>query len=291
MSRATHLKTGIIASIIGTIATCCTSLAIAANSVPEGSVVITGGKVVQPPVLTADEQKRPYAKYFYMPMAKPDTRLVAEVENGPIDPDKALKIQDLNDLLKPGYLASEVGYTILPDGTGYVSSIVKMPGVTPEMLNWWFAWHPVEALRYKIWDHYVHYNIRVSAADKQQLLDENKPWNERLWHTTHHVTEDIGVGPSEISINFVSPAEFGFDMQKYNASGVGTAICAVGAAKMLHIARTTQDGGVELRTRFWFPAEAKVPMEMLKGLNLHALEEYSNLASFLPEIYREFGPK
>lgn len=223
-------------------------------------------------------------------MAKPDQKLVDEVEKGPLDPDKALKLENLNDMLKPGYLDSEIGYTVFPDGTGYVSSIVQMPGVTPEMIDWWFAWHPIEALRYKIWDHNVHYDLSVSDADRKKLLSDNIPWHERNWHITHHVTEDIGVGAGPITISFVSPEEFGFDITQFKEPNAGTAICAQGGAKMLHIARRTKDG-VELRTRFWFPAQAKVPMVMLKGLNLHAVEEYSNLAETLPSIYKEYGPK
>ena len=33
-----------------------------------------------------------------------------------------------------------------------------MPGVTSEMLDWWFPWHSVGSdLRYKIWDPEDHY--------------------------------------------------------------------------------------------------------------------------------------
>jgi hypothetical protein len=253
-------------------------------------VIVNGGEKVYKQSLTTEEKKKPYAKYFYMPMAKPNQALVDSVNKGSINSASALDFDHLNDILKPGYLPSEIGYCILPDGTGYVSSIIKMPNVTPQMIDWWFTWHELESLRYKIWNHDVHYGISVSDADRKKLLDETIPLNERNWNVTHHVKEDIGLGMSEIKIHFVSPKEFGFDMNQFKEPNVSTAICAIGGSKMLHFLRKI-DGGVELRTRFWFPAEAKVPIELLKGLNYHALEEYTNLAKILPSLYKEYGPK
>ncbi|CAM3648191.1 hypothetical protein VA7868_01450 [Vibrio aerogenes CECT 7868] len=246
------------------------------------------GEWTAPPTLTPQEAQLSYASYFNRTMIKPDQALVSRVEAGPLDPDIALKNEHLNDLLKPGYLASECGYTQMTDGTGYVSSIVQMPDVTAEMLDWWFAWHPLEPVRYKIWDPLAHYSVSVSPQDRRRLTNPAIPCNERLWGTTHHVVEDVGSGIEEIAISFVSPAEFGFDMQQYEASGTGTAICAKGFANMVHIFRPTATGA-ELRTRFWFTPKARVPLAFLKGLNLHALEEYSNLAGFLPELYAEFS--
>lgn len=251
---------------------------------------LTDGREVAVQALSAEEQQKPYAKYFYMPMAKPDPALVAQVKQGPIDPAQALKAENINDLLNPGYLSTELGYTQFPDGTGYVSSMVKMPGVTPEMIDWWFTWHQLEPLRYKIWDHYIHFDIAVSDQDRARLLASNIPVRERNWGVTHHVKEDIGVGASDIEIHFVSPQDCGFDMSRFTEPAVGTAICAAGGAKMVHIARRIP-GGVELRSRFWFPPEAKMPMVVLRGLNLHNLEEYSNLAAILPSLYKEFGPQ
>lgn len=253
-------------------------------------VIVTGGQEVYKQELTETEKREPLAKYFYMPMAKPDQALVDSVNKGPINPERALTFDHLNDLLKPGYLPSEIGYCILPDGTGYVSSMVKMPEVTVEMLDWWFTWHQLDPIRYKIWDHYVHYDIKVNDKDRTKLLSDSLPIRQRNWGVTHIVNEDIGVGAGEIQINFVSPMEFGFDMDQFKEPNAATAICAMGVAKMVHIARP-MNGGIELRSRFWFAANAHVPIVLLKGLNYHALDEYSNLAAILPSLYKEYGPK
>ena len=47
----------------------------------------------------------------------------------------------------------QVGYGVQDDGTAFVCNTTYMPGVTSEMLDWWFPWHSVGSdLRYKIWD-------------------------------------------------------------------------------------------------------------------------------------------
>jgi len=54
---------------------------------------------------------------------------------GPIVQSKALKIHHRNDLFKPGYLECEVGFCVMDDGTGYLSSLTYMPGVTVNMFD------------------------------------------------------------------------------------------------------------------------------------------------------------
>ncbi len=47
----------------------------------------------------------------------------------------------------------QLGYGVNPDGMGFVCNETYMPGVTVEMMDWWFPWHSVGSdLRYKIWD-------------------------------------------------------------------------------------------------------------------------------------------
>ena len=105
---------------------------------------------MRPIELTPEEQAKPYAKYFTRVPAVPDPAQVA-LMGKPMDPAKALKPENMNDLLNPGYHEVESGWCIMPNGSGYVANHTKMPGVTLEMINWWFAWHALEDLRYKIW--------------------------------------------------------------------------------------------------------------------------------------------
>ena len=214
---------------------------------------------------------------------------------GPIDPAEALRFEDLNDFLNPGYLPREIGYCLLPDGAGYVSSHIKMPGVTTEMFDWWFAWHALEPLRYKIWDPEDHFDLQISGDDRKRLLDTSIPIRERNWGCTHQVVEDVGMGRANIPIRFQSPEEFGFDMQRFKSPYAETAVCA--NSTMCHFVRAIE-GGIELRTRFWFgytlengkPVrrhDFRVPEQQMRALNLHCIKEYTHLARILPVIHAE----
>ena len=142
------------------------------------------------PELTAAERALPYAKFYDLPITPIPEEKLAVLAAGPIDPSLALKIEDRNDLFKPGYLPCEIGYCVMPNGTGFLANRTEMPGVTPEMFEWWFAWHSLEDLRYRIWDPEDHYYARQQMREK--TLDQSLPMRERTWGTVHHVLEDIG---------------------------------------------------------------------------------------------------
>jgi hypothetical protein len=116
--------------------------------------------------LSEEEKQKPYAKYFYKKPEEPKPEAFAPF-NKPIDVSKALTPENINDLLNPGYLEAEAGWCVLPNGAGYIANHVKMPGVSVDMINWWFAWIGLEPLRYKIWypkDHYDKGDVRAERA-------------------------------------------------------------------------------------------------------------------------------
>ncbi|MDH2926027.1 hypothetical protein FW755_06160 [Lonepinella koalarum] len=247
------------------------------------------GLWVTQPELTEAERNSPLYKYYEQPLAPVAPELVAQIKQ--IDAARMLRAENLNDLLNDGYLDTEIGYCLFEDGTGCAASMVQMPDVTAEMLDWWFCWHTVEPMRYKIWDNKVHVEVRVNEQDSQRLQNTIIPAQERLWTTTHTAVEDIGTGVQEIEIEFQSPADFGFDVARFTDKAV-TGILAKamgGLVKMGHIARPHANGkGIELRTRFWVLAP-QTPLEMVRCLSFHAMEEYTNLAAILPKVYAEFG--
>jgi hypothetical protein len=232
----------------------------------------------------------------------------------PMDSSKALLPEGLNALLKPGYLASEAGWCVMPNGSGYVSCLTKMPGVTPRMIDWWFAWHPLEPLRYKIWWPEGHFDLKISGAARERILDPEVPMAEKNHGLIHHVFEDIGGGaPDKIRIRFMSPEDYGFDMSRFKPPNASTLVAGVGYVKsgkapffmpavpvmMCHLVREIE-GGIEFRTRFWMgydikdrkpkkklPPFIKIPAKIPKGLAMHCVHEYANLASFLPRIFEE----
>jgi phloretin hydrolase len=265
--------------------------------------------------LNAQEKAKPYAKYYYQTPAAPDPKLLAVMEN-PMDPAKALPFENLNDLLDPGYHEVESGWCILPNGAGYIANHTKMAGVSVDMLNWWFAWHSLEDLRYKIWWPAGHFGISVNDADRAKVLDPKRSPTEKFQGLTHHVLEDVGgPGVEKIAISFLTPQDCGFDMNRFKSPAVGTLVAANGLAQpidpppgvpdvkapafMCHFIREIE-GGIEFRTRFWMgyhiidkkpklllPPGVKVPAFMPQGIAMHNIYEYTNLASFLPQIYIE----
>lgn len=106
--------------------------------------------------------------------------MLSALTAGPIDPSDALPFDEKNDLLKPGYLAKENGYCFLTDGSCYVAVLTRMPGVTGDMLDWWFSWHAQESLRYKIWYPGAHAGTSVSISVR--LFSDTSPVN-RLTNT------------------------------------------------------------------------------------------------------------
>lgn len=205
----------------------------------------------------------------------------------------------------------------MSDNSCYVAVLTKMPDVSGEMIDWWFWWHAVESLRYKIWFPGSH--LANHARDPEQLKNPALSFNQRFWNNTQYPVEDVGTGVEQLSITFLPPADFGFDTSKFDEARVATVICArVGSVPkkvlhtdMCHFVRNT-DNGVEMRSRFWigrklnftvlsetspfqrlinakFTRKIMIPAETPLEMAHHCAQEYNNLASILPELYRDFG--
>lgn len=265
------------------------------------------------PPLTPEEQARPFAKYYRDPVP-PDPEHLAKMDK-PCDPAKAIHPEQMNDLLNPGYLDVEIGWCNLPNGAGFIANRYQYPGVTKDMVDWWFAWHPLEDLRYRLWYPPNHAGIMLSPEGRRRILDPNVPMAEKNWGVTHHVTEDCECGQENIDISFLSPRDFGFDMARWHEPNVSTFAGGFGwactvdkndesitaPALMCHIFRPIE-GGIEHRTRFWLgyrlsngkpelslPPGISVPEAAVRGLARHNVKEFRNWGVFLPEIYKEFG--
>lgn len=258
------------------------------------------------PQLKPEERALSYAKYYDLPITPIPPEKLAVLQAGPIDPKLALPIERRNDLLNPGYLDCEVGWCVMENGTGYLANLTPMPGVTPEMFNWWFAWHGLEDMRYRIWDPEDHFYARQQNPDR--IKDPGVPMREKNWGTVHFVLEDIGPGPDELVLNFQYPHVLGYDEDKVGTPACAAMQCANGhgpvpgqgvAAIMTHMVREIE-GGVELRSRFWIgyglvngqvvkllPDGVQVPKEAPMGLFAHNLKEFGHLAAILPSLYAE----
>ncbi len=266
--------------------------------------------------LTPEEKKKPEAKYFYEKLVPPDPEKLKAMDK-PCDPSKILWPEKINDLLNPGCLEVENGWCQMPNGGGFIANMTKMPGVTGEMVYWWFTWFTLTNLRYKIWYKPSHLGHYISPERRKIVLDpKSRIPEDTVWGATHHAVEDVGTGPEIIDIHFKSPQECGFDMSRFKQPYVSALVAGYGdemmmfvpeaprgCAFMCHVVRDVP-GGVEWRTRFWMgyrlqerkadfvvPPGEKVPVEAIKGLALHNVHEYANYAVMLPKIYKEMGGK
>ena len=240
-----------------------------------------------PVVITQEEKALPYAKYFYQDLAPiPQEKL--DIWHGPMaDPALATPVERRNDFLEEGKVALEVGFTVAPNGTGFVANSTFMPGVTPEMFLWWFAWHCVGP-----------------AIQADYVRDPAVPWAEKTWGVTHDIMEDIGLGMERLLLQFCKPADLGYDMSKIGTSACAAMVCAVGKssspALMTHKV-VPAEGGVWFKSHFWMgygldgdgqlvklvPDGVSVPEEVPMGLFAHNLKEFGHLAAILPQVYAE----
>jgi len=251
--------------------------------------------------ISEEEKKSPYYKYYVRDMAPIPEEKLKMLRNNPLTPETALKVENLNDLFKAGYLPGEFGWTRMEDGSLTLANITDMSGVTVEMFDWWIAWHGLEPMRYKIWDSEDHYYCLTRHPEK--VKDRQLSMKERYWDTIHDVIEDIGSGEEKIEINFRNPKDIGFDetqLKKFK----GTIVCSGNEETsiiMCHFVRPTENG-CELRTRFWigycvkdgkpkkilFPPAKLIPESIIIKLLEHNVKEFTNLRAILPNVYQEF---
>ncbi len=258
---------------------------------------------------------KPYEKYFDGNLWLSEA--VMPAIRSPMQPADALKVEDIDSLLDPGYHGVENGFCELADGSGYVASLVPLPGCTGEMYRWWFWWHAVESARYTLWYPYNHVSVR--PREPEVLVRPGLTHEQRYVGTTHDVDEYIGPELLEVAIRFVDPAEIGLDATRFAEAGIVAHACArvslrrpgIESVTMVHLARKTSDG-IEQRSRYWIGhaprlavfgtsvsvdtvgtklgikrrlAGERVAYEQL----LHDQIEFTHLATFLSDIHREFG--
>ena len=256
------------------------------------------------PVLTPEEALLPYAKYFKRPLAPiPQEKL--DIWNGPAaSAESALPFEDRALFQSADVPGLQNGFTVAPNGTGFVANTTFMPGVTAEMFDWWFGWHSVGPdLRYKLWDHDDHFYAR--AHDPAYVLDPAVPVSQKTWGMNHQIKENIGLGqPDDLLLCFKRPADLGYDEAKLGSDDCLAMVCAYGLgsapAVMTHLARKAE-GGILFYSRFWMgygpnekgeivkliPDGAAIPEAVPRALYGHNIKEYSNLATILPQIYAE----
>lgn len=263
--------------------------------------------------LTEREKALPYSKYYYKDMALIPQEDLDAVNRGPVDPSLALPIGESAQLLLDGYLPTETGFCVMPDGSGFAATKVFMPGVTTQMIDWWFNWHVLEGLRYAIWCPVAHTGI--SAKTPEAHLDASGvALHSRNIGKIHYPVEGFHLaGAQDIEIAFRHPEVLGITDEQLRSSSMSTFQIATCSTKgtnfpiniFFHAVREVE-GGVEYRSRYWLNytlkngkirksslplPNRKMTYHMARCNCLHSLTEYNNLASILPQLYREMQGK
>ena len=250
------------------------------------------------------------AAYLQRPLTPPQEPELAAAQAGPCDPSTALPLSQVDRLLDPEPLVLETGWWLLPDGTAQVAARTPMPGVSAEMVDWWFDWHPREPVRYRIWHPLAHFDNSLQPP----AYAGAKPH----WGAVHHPVEDVGVGVVHARICFRDPSSLGMSETALAGPQVGTVLAAevgddrrrVRHSLMFHVF-LKEDDGLVLRSRFWLGAAIRpygpaggllegllnrpgvrrrmLPASVPAALARHCVEEYANLAALLPELYERFS--
>lgn len=207
-------------------------------------------------------------------------------------------------LSRPGYLPVETGWCVQPNGVATIAVLTPMPGVTPAMWDWWFAWHGCAPGRYKLWAPSEH------LAAFWRDGEGERPGHKSYIGRTSLIKEHIGSVYLEGAIRFTDPAEIGFIPGAF----AGTVICGragevrapVEHTWLIHQVRAVP-GGAEMRSRFYLGQDpvfthtgAPVPEPGPGGqkpgpkpaeLLVHCATEMHHLAGFLPELYGLYNNK
>jgi len=264
---------------------------------------------------TGDLDGKPYARYWNPEMGPLPEHVQRALCHGAEASELGFPATDADQLLEPGSLPLENGFTRLANGQVFVAVLTKMPRVTSAMIDWWFGWHYMESERYKLWHPRAH--LANGAArrigDDPALSDRQK-----YLHNPNYVTEYVGSQLLRIEIEFSEASDF-FDDSRFAAAGIGTAICGVVRyprsplvlGRLVHLIRET-DEGCEMRSRFWlgrielqgvpgagllgrlagsrFVAKRAVPLEQGRDMVVHCAAEMNHLAGFLPDLYADYHP-
>jgi hypothetical protein len=146
----------------------------------------------------------------------------------------------------------------------------ELPGVTPEMLDWW--WDNIDSTeRYRLWHPQAHLAFKWERKC------------ERHVGTVHEVTEKIGDSPATLRIRWEDPDLLPIE-RVYEHANAGSVLDEADEPMswLMHQYKSIP-GGTKMRSTFRLPASA--PEWFIEDLRMHNIEEMGQFPSFLPELY------
>ncbi len=232
--------------------------------------------------------------------------------------DAAIDANDTEALLAAGDL--ECGFAVLPGQGIYTQQTIELKGVTTEMINWWYAYYPLESYRYLMWMPESHHSVAIADCDREKILNPIVPIAYKTRGVLHAMLKDEGRGLKEVNVRFQDPQKCGFDMGKVMTSDIGTLITGWHMEQALDmlalpnrfpmrnyavetiIGRNTADGA-KVNIFTWLgwrydcdgkaacclPPFVELPKEAAFGPLLFAPNEWIALTEFLPSLYENEG--
>ena len=259
-----------------------------------------------------DLDGKPYAGYWNPQMAPLPERAREALAHGPVAAPLLPPLAFAAKSIETPDGGLENGFCLAAGGALHIAIFTDMPGVSPEMVDWWFGWHSDEPERYKLW----HPRAHVHAEWRQPPAPAARG-RDRYVDCVSCVDEYIGSEMGSYAIRFVPPGELGLDEGRLSDPKQATAVCArVGFANIPfdfgylahYVSRAER--GVEMRSRFWIGGlhtaarrggiagdlAVAVVRRFMKptasegsALLVHCSQEMSHLASFLPRLFAELG--
>ena len=231
---------------------------------------------------------------------KPLPAIPADIQKKLAHPQITLtEFENMDHVLRDTALQRDVGFQQFPDGSWLVSMVCPMPGITKEMIDWWFWWHTQDNLRYQVWFPGSHSKNSYAKKDREYFRQEKLP---PFQPNSQFPVEEIGGMNMPLRIDFVTPEQFGFSKEAMEQGNIATIVCghvsALGGliphTEMAHIYKQTEDG-LFMFSRFWLgktmnPLLRKFVMteKMARGMAEHCCVEYRNLAEILPGLYQKY---
>jgi len=182
-------------------------------------------------------------------------------------------LEEVNQLLKPGYLPMETGYCRLPNGQMYVAALTRMEGCKGKWVDWWFK------------SHFVNTETPKAQHPKTHLSDHHdvKREPEQYIGIRNHLKFLFFERLNKSCFVIDDPAKF-FNTSLFSKARVSAAICGeivlpdkTPGERVIYLVRDTDDG-CEMRSRFWiYNGTEEIAAKRME----HCLADMNVLADFL----------
>lgn len=262
--------------------------------------------------LTPVESEMPLAHFFYdYPMRDLSKELKDQIFGQPMNPAEAVPAQSFTDWLLPvgEYTDHENAYCMMPDGSGYITTYMRIPeDVDVKKMFWYLHWLNFHSksqpagtgnIRYKIWnpaDHWDHYFVNWKDASEGVHTTESLDLGEgdRKYDTIRHSFNLREYGLTQEKIDELKasgcPVKETSDFESFDEPGNHLTLGQI---------RPRRDGGWERRSVEWIgyrPEKGKiirVPATKcsdayLRKVAYHTLIEWYHMMDFINDLWETY---